>query len=155
MYKASSELIKARKPHTHYVVEQVFVKQIGGGIANQCFQNATDDDLLAKGNKVVSGWIVNAYDKERNSTAIVQHWWNIDSSGNYFDVTPDVDGTMEYIIDIDIVAYGQENFDNLENLVALSLLFQNNEFFSVEQINGSLITKPIASLATPNLFQFS
>jgi hypothetical protein len=155
MYKAASELVKARQPYTEYIVEQVFVKQLGGGIANQCFQNATDDELLAKGNKVVSGWIVNAYDKANNSTEIVQHWWNIDSNGNYFDLTPDVDGTMEYIIDTDIVAYGQENFDNLDNLVALSLLYKDNQFFSVEKNNGQLTIKPIISLATSNLFQFS
>ncbi len=153
MYKATRELIKIRQPHTKYVLEQVFVKQVGGGVANQCFQNATDDSLLEKGNKVVSGWVVNAYDSERNSTAIVQHWWNIDSNGNYFDITPDVDSTLEYVVDSGISEYGQDNYDNLDNLVAISLLFQNGDFFGVEAVDGNLITKPLPSLATENLFQ--
>ena len=46
MYKATRELIKARQPHTDYVVEVVSVKQIGGGVLNQCFQNSTDDEML-------------------------------------------------------------------------------------------------------------
>ena len=155
MYKATRELIKARQPHTKYVLEQVFVKQVKGGIPNQCFQNATDDDLLAKGNKVVSGWVINPYDSERNSTAIVQHWWNIDSNGNYFDTTPDVDATLEYVVDSGISEYGQDNYDALDNLVALSLLFQNGEFFGVEAVDGNLITKQLPSLETSNLFQFT
>lgn len=155
MYKATRELIKARQQFTDYVVEQVFVRQVGGGIENECFENATNDDLLEKGNKVVSGWIVNAYDGVRNSTAIVQHWWNIDSTGNYFDTTPNLDATMEYVIDVEIVSYGQDNFDDLDNLVAMSLLFKDGEFFAVEKIDGKLQTKSIASLATANLFQFT
>jgi hypothetical protein len=153
MYKATREFIKARQPHTKYVLEQVFVKQVGGGVANQCFQNATDDSLLEKGNKVVSGWLINAFDNERNSTAIVQHWWNIDGNGNYFDMTPDVDGALEYVVDSGISEYGQDNYDDLDNLVALSLLYQNGEFFGVEAVDGNLITKPLPSLATINLFQ--
>ena len=153
MYKATRELIKTRQPYTKYVLEQVFVKQVGGGIANQCFQNATDESLLAKGNKVVSGWVVNAYDSERGSTAIVQHWWNIDTNGNYFDITPDVDGALEYVVDSEISEYGQDNFDELKNLVAISLLFQNGDFFGVEKVDGKLITKALPSLATENLFQ--
>lgn len=154
MFKSTRELIKARQPHTDYVVEVVAVKQESGGIPNQCFQNATDDRMLMKGNKVVSGWIVNPYDSSANSTAIVQHWWNIDANGNYFDTTPSNGVIFEYVIDCDVSAYGQENFDNLENLVALSLLYKNGEFFSVEIINGNLNLIKIKSLATKNLFEF-
>lgn len=149
MYKATRELIKARQPHTDYVVEVVSVKQVGGGIANQCFQNATDDEMLAKGNKVVSGWVVNPYDSLRNSTAIVQHWWNIDAEGNYFDTTPALDSKLEYVIDCEIAGCGQDNFDKLDNLVALSLLLKDNKFYGVDE---ELNTRSIASLATKNLF---
>ncbi len=154
MYKATRELIKARQPHTKYIVEQVFVRRDGGGVKNQCFQNATDDEMLKNGNKVVSGWIVNEFDSDKKSTAIVQHWWNVDANGNYFDITPGVDAAMEYVIDTSIVEYGQNNFDNLNNLVALSLLFKDGKFYSVENINGELTMKPLPSLATQNLFQF-
>jgi hypothetical protein len=149
MYKATRELIKARQPHTDYVVEVVSVQQIGGGIANQCFQNATDDEMLAKGNKVVSGWVVNPYDSLRNSTAIIQHWWNIDKDGNYFDITPTLNRKLEYVIDSEIADYGQKNFDKLNNLVALSLLLKDNKFYSVDE---TLSVNVIASLSTENLF---
>lgn len=149
MYRATRELIKSRQPHTNYVVEVVSVKQVGGGVANQCFQNATDDEMLTKGNKVVSGWVVNPYDSHRNSTAIIQHWWNIDAEGNYFDTTPALDSKLEYVIDCEIAGFGQNNFDQLDNLVGLSLLFKDNKFFGVDE---KLNTRSIVSLATKNLF---
>lgn len=152
MYKATRELIKARQPHTNYLVEVVSVKQIGGGLPNQCFQNATDDDMLAKGNKVVSGWIVNPYDRERSSTAIVQHWWNIDGNGVYFDITPNNGNQIEYVVDCEISEYGQTNYDELSNLVALSLLLKDDKFYGVdENLNLNLLS----SLATKNFFIFS
>ena len=153
MYKATRELIKARQPFTKYVIEQVFVKFIGGGVPNQCFQNATDDALLEQGNKVVSGWVINAFDNERKSTAIVQHWWNIDSNGNYFDTTPGVDPSLEYVVDTSIVEYGQDNFDDLKNLVAISLLFKDGKFYGVDEIDGNLSTIKLSSLNTKNLLR--
>ena len=156
MYKATRALIKARQPHTEYVLEQVFVKKTNDGIANQCFQNATDDALIAKGNKVVSGWVVNAYDTNTNSTAIVQHWWNIDGAGNYFDTTPNVGETLEYIVDTDIVVYGQENYDELKNLVVVSLLYQNDSFSYVKKDSSdNLVTLPLSSFETKVLFDLS
>jgi hypothetical protein len=152
MYKATRELIKARQIHTDYVVEVVPVKQVGGGIANQCFQNATNDEMLSKGNKVVSGWIVNAYDRLRDTTAIIQHWWNINAEGNYFDITPGLDPNVEYVIDCEIAAFGQDNFDSLDNLVALSLLLKDGKFFGVDE-NLNII--PIISLSTKNLFELN
>lgn len=149
MYKATRSLIKARQPHTNYVVEVVAVKQVGGGAANQCFQNATDDSLLAKGNKVVSGWVVNPYDKFKNSTAIVQHWWNINSDGIYFDTTLSGSVDLEYVIDSELADFGQVNLDRLSNLVALSLLLKDDSFFGVHE---NLNTESLSSLATHNLF---
>jgi hypothetical protein len=153
MYKATREFIKARQPFTKYVIEQVFVRKDGGGVANQCFQNATDDALLEQGNKVVSGWVVNAFDNERKSTAIIQHWWNIDGNGNYFDTTPGVDAGLEYVVDTSIVEYGQDNFDDLKNLVAISLLLKDGEFYGVDEIDGNLITTKLPSLDTKILFR--
>lgn len=152
MYKATRQLIKVRQPYTNFVVEVVPVKQVGGGVANQCFQNASDDEMLSKGNKVVSGWIVNPYDSIRNSTAIVQHWWNIDSAGNYFDTTPGVELKLEYVIDSELAEFGQVNFDKLSNLVALSLLLKDNVFFGVDE---KLTLKSLSSLTTKNLFDLS
>ncbi len=149
MYRATRELIKARQPHTDYVLEVVSVKKLGGGEANQCFQNATDDEILSQGNQVVSGWIVNPFDSFRNSTAIVQHWWNIDKAGNYFDTTPINDVQQDYVVDSDIGIFGQANFDKLSNLVALSLLLKENKFYGVDE---KLSLQSLPSLATTNLF---
>lgn len=152
MYRATRELIKARQLHTDYVVEVVTVKKMGGGEANQCFQNATDDEMLSQGNKVVSGWIVNSFDSINRSTAIVQHWWNIDKNGNYFDTTPIDDDQKEYVVDCDIAAFGQANFDELSNLVAISLLFKDNKFYGV---NDKISIQSLPSLATANLFNLT
>jgi len=152
MFKATRELIKARQPHTKYVLEVVIVKQLGSGLPNKCFQNATDDKLLALGNKVVSGWVVATFDSHRQSTAIVQHWWNIDENGVYFDTTPNIEQNYEYVIDTELCDFGQQNIDNLDNLVSTSLLYQHGIFYGVENQNGSLVTKPLTSLSTANLF---
>lgn len=55
MYKATRQLIAARQKHTRFIVEPVKVHNIGGGRANDCFNNATDEIDAAKSVKVVGG----------------------------------------------------------------------------------------------------
>ena len=96
--------------------------------------------------------MVNPYDSLTDSTAIIQHWWNIDVNDNYFDTTSGGSGRLEYVVDCDICDFGQSNYESLENLVALSLLLKNNKFYSV---TNSLESKPLASMATRNLFDLT
>lgn len=151
MYKATRELIKARQPYSEYIIEVVSVRQIMGGVANKCFQNATSDALLAAGNQAVSGWIVSQYCKTKNSTEITHHWWNVDKFGRYFDTTPGV-SDIQYVVDSRLAEFGQEHYENLTNLVACSLLYKNNKFYKVKNTAGGLVFAELASLETSLLF---
>lgn len=82
MYKATREFIKARQPHAKHVVEVATgIRKIGGGVEAKCFNNAQNQIDHSKGIHIVSGWLVNRYDKDADLTAIIQHWWNADKSG--------------------------------------------------------------------------
>ena len=153
MFKATRELIKARQTHTDFVVEVVSVKQIGGGFVNDCFNNACTYLENSKDTRVVSGWLVNKFDTKSNSTAIIQHFWNVDVlSGEYIDTTPLIPSEVEYVIDVDISIYGQEHFDDINNCVGSSLLFKDGKFKTVDLIEGRLVEKNISKLITENLF---
>jgi len=152
MFKVTRELIKARQLYSYYELELVSVQQLGTGVANQCFQNATDDALLLAGNKVVSGWVVFPFDVKHQSTAVVQHWWNIDSAGQFFDLTPGVPSDVEYIVDQDIIEYGNKHYEALTNMVASSLEYRNGVFYRIVNTNSSLLSVPIPNLSTENLF---
>jgi hypothetical protein len=65
------------------VVETDHVRQLGTKPKIRCFQNATDDDLLAQGYKAVSGWLIGPYCTTIKSTEIIAHWWNIDPTGTH------------------------------------------------------------------------
>lgn len=127
MYKATRQLIAARQKHAYYVVEPVKVQNIGGGRANDCFNNATDANEADKSVKVVGGWLVAPYCKTTNSTEIVSHFWN-SKDGVFFDTTPGITSDYEYVIDMDLVVYGQQNYDGLDNLVCSSLLLRDGTF---------------------------
>ena len=153
MFKATRELIKARQPHTDYVVEKVFVKSIKGGIANKCFENACDYDENHPGSKTVSGWIVNKFDERTNSTAIIQHFWNITPDGDFIDSTPNIEEDVEYVIDTEITAFGQENYDYIDSCVCSSLLYQKNQFYLVDTIDYISTIKPVKLITNLALFQ--
>lgn len=154
MYKATRDFIKARQQHSKYVVEKVSVKQVGGGKANDCFNNACDTIDRSKGIKHTSGWIVGKFNKFKNSTEIIQHFWNVDKDGNHFDTTPLIGSDVEYVIDCEINAYGQQNYDEVDSCVASSLLLKDGKFVAVDIAeNGRLIFRNIESLSTNNLFK--
>lgn len=152
MYKATRELIKARQPYTDYIVEVVAVKKIGGGVANECHENSANEVEKGVDAKAVSGWLVNPFDKNTNSTAIIQHWWNIDVHGVFYDTTPGIDDELQYVIDIEIAAYGNQATEELDDYVAASLLLQDGKFYAVKKIYGELKTRELPSLETKNLF---
>ena len=154
MYKATRDLIKNRQKYSKYLIEKVLVKQIGGGEANECFDNAYDMLDHSNGIKMTSGWLVGKFNKYTNSTEIVQHYWNIDKFGNYFDTTPRIGPHFEYVIDCEISCYSQQNYEQVDSCVASSLLLKDGEFLAVDtNDNGSLIFRKIESLDTKNLFE--
>jgi len=152
MYKATRKLIQNRQPLSKYVIERVQVKQVGGGKANDCFANACDQIDRSKGITIVSGWIVGSYDKYRNSTEIVQHFWNADRERRYFDTTPFIGNDVEYVIDTDICNFGQKRFHDIDSCVASSLLLRDDKFLAVDLDEGGLILRNIENLSMEELF---
>jgi hypothetical protein len=152
MYRATRELIKKRQMHTNYMVEVVSVVKIGGGDANDCFNNACAYQEKNKRCGFVSGWLVNKYDPISNSTAILQHFWNINEEGVFVDTTPNIESDCEYVIDADISIYGQEHYDEINNCVCSSLWLKDGRFKTVDLIEGKLVENEISELKTENLF---
>ncbi len=155
MYKATRKLIQARQALSKYVIEKVQIEQIGGGKANACFDNACDQIDRSRGITIVSGWIVGAYDIYKNSTEIVQHFWNADRNGRYFDTTPMIGKDVEYVVDTDICHYGQERYDDVESCVASSLLFKNDKFLAVDFNSGRINFRNIEKLSMEELFDIA
>ena len=154
MYKATRDFIKARQQFSKYVIEQVSVRQADGGKPNDCFNNACGTIDRAKGIKITSGWIVGKYNKFTNSTEIIQHFWNVDKDGNHFDTTPLFGSEVEYVIDCEINAYGQQHYDDVDSCVASSLLLKNGKFVAVDAAqNGCLVYRNIDDLSTEKLFE--
>jgi hypothetical protein len=152
MFKATRELIKARQAHTDFVVEVVSVKQVDGGRANDCFNNACEYQEKNKGCGFVSGWLVNKYDSMSNSTAILQHFWNVNEQGFFVDTTPLIEAEYEYVIDVDLSIYGQKHYDEINNCVCSSLWFRDGKFKTVDLIDGKLERNNITQLTNENLF---
>jgi hypothetical protein len=155
MYKATRKLIQARQQLSKYVIETVQVEKIGGGKANACFDNAFDQIDRSKGITIVSGWIVGSYDKYKNSTEIVQHFWNADRQGRYFDTTPLIRDDVEYVVDTDICHYGQEHYEEIDSCVAASLLFKDDRFLAVDLEDGQLNFRNIKKLSMDELFDIA
>jgi hypothetical protein len=153
MYKATREFIKARQPHAKFTVEVITgVRKIGGGIDGKCYSNAHNQINADEGIQIVSGWLVNKYDKKANLTAIIQHWWNVDKNG-FFDTTPNVSDHFEYVIDMDLAAYVSEHDDKIANYVAYSLMLKNGVFSVVDMNEHDVLNLPIESLTTEFLYK--
>ncbi len=150
--KATRKLIKERQRFARYKLEIVCVKQLSGGIANDCFGNAYIERKRNSGARIVSGWVVEPFDKSRNITEIVQHWWNVDADGKHFDTTPNIVANSQYVTDTEICVYGQENYDKIESCVASSLLLLNDRFLLVNKINEHLQYKQTKDLSNECLF---
>jgi hypothetical protein len=152
MFKVTRELIKARQIHTKYMMKVVSVKQIGGGRRNDCFGNACDYKEKNKRNHVVSGWLVNKYDPLSNSTEIIQHFWNFNEDGFLIDTTPINASEYEYVLDVDILIYGQMHYDHISSCVCSSLWFKDGKFDTVDLVDGEIIKNSINELTDENLF---
>ena len=133
MYRATRDFMSARQKFTEFKLSiPTNVKRIGGGKANDCFGNSVAfvEEGKANGIKYVSlsGWLVQPYNKEKNSTSIIQHWWNGDSLGNHFDTSPLINDNEEYVLDFALYEYSRINFEKIKSNVAMSLLYQNGIF---------------------------
>ena len=149
MYKATREFIKARQPFAKFgVVHIPSVKKVGGGELNKCFENALAAIDRVRGITIVSGWIVEAYDSKNEHTALMQHWWNADKSGNHFDTSPGIGNQCEYVIDMDLSIYTKENFDSIKSNVSLNLLYKNGAYSTVDLSTDDLVITPIDALKT-------
>jgi len=113
------------------------------------------DKGKAEGNKFValSGWLVQPYDKEKNCTAIIQHWWNGDSLGNHFDTTPLISGNEEYVLDYALYEFSRTNFERIKSNVAMSLLYQNGSF-EILKDPETMEFVPVSNLKTEVLFRY-
>jgi hypothetical protein len=152
MYKATRSLIQARQKFSKYVIQLVEVKNLGGGQANQCFQNACSKVDRAKGITIVSGWIVDTYNVLDDCTEITQHWWNADSQGNHFDTTPIIGNGFEYVIDVSIAVYGRVNYEQITSCVSSNLLLKNNIFYAVNVKGKKIVIRDIADVSNDSLF---
>jgi hypothetical protein len=157
MYRATRDFIAARQKHTSYKLQTPQVKRIGGGEAGKCFENATAvvDAGKAKGEKYValSGWLVQPYDKKKNLTAIIQHWWNGDSQGNQFDTSPLINDAEEYVLDFELYEFSRTNFSRIKSNVAMNLLYKNGKFELLID-TGAMLFLPIEELKTERLFKY-
>jgi hypothetical protein len=156
MYRATREFILARQKHTSWKLTTPKVSQIGGGEPNRCFENAVKvmKASEASDNKqiVMTGWIVQPFDKVNKCTAIIQHWWNADLAGNQYDTTllPD---KSEYVHDIGLAEYHGKNLDRIDGNLAMSLLYQDGRFERLVDFEA-MVFQPLNELRTDLLFKY-
>jgi hypothetical protein len=157
MFKATRDFITARQKFTKYkLIALNNVKLVGGGEANKCLENATDIVEAGKAKGIayyaISGWIVQRFNKEQNHTGIIQHWWNRDSEGNYFDTTPAYSFEGEYVIDLALYEYSRLNLEKIRSNVGYSLLYKNGKFELLRD-DKNMIFEDIPDLRTELLFE--
>lgn len=117
-------------------MRNVYVKEILQGMwalncylsRSECFDNSVALYGTMRGSRFVSGWLVNKYDAHNKVTAIIRHWWVQDVNGKFFDSTPNMTNDYQYVQDMDIFWYGQNNLNEIENRVAMSLMFKENTY---------------------------
>ena len=110
MSKVIKLFIKNRSAILKHRIGEIAIENMGTGIANTCVKNAFDVNLLGNG-KIVSGWLIGKTNEENSSCVIHPHFWNIDTLGNYFDITPFENGIFTYVIDQELAIYDQKNLE--------------------------------------------
>ena len=101
----------------------------------------------------MSGWLVQPYDKEKNCTAIIQHWWNVDSTGRHFDTSPFVATGEEYVMDFDLYEFSREHFERIKSNVTMSLLLKNGKFSILTDADSMRFTD-VSELRTELFFNY-
>ena len=158
MYKATRDFIAERQKCTEFKLSiPSFVKKIGGGEPNKCFENSLEFVKEGKVNGIkyvcLSGWLVQPFNKEKNSTAIIQHWWNGDNQGNHYDTSPLINDNEEYVLDYALYEFSNLNIEKIKSNVAMSLLYQNGKFELLTNFK-TMEFSPIKELRTELLFKY-
>ena len=137
MYMATRTFIAERQKFCESKLSVVPVKKLGSGKLNDCTNNALDATEEGDEVRTVTGWLVHPYDAIKNATEIVQHWWNMNSDGSYFDTSPNIGDDCEYVKDMDLIYYFFKNTENIDNNVALSLVLSDGIFIGVDEDKSS------------------
>ena len=81
MYRATRELIKERSRFCdRFRPKLVKMHWVENGEAHSCFSNTLNakvKDVNNSGsqeNPIISGWMVHAYNRQHDTTEIIQHW---------------------------------------------------------------------------------
>jgi hypothetical protein len=151
MLKATSLLITHRQEFSKSTVKVVKVEKIGGGNANECFNNALVQIDKDKSLKIASGWVVL---KVGEAFSFLPHFWNSDAQGNYFDTTPhSYEGV--YVLDIELLKFGQKHIKNIKSRVVCPIVLKNGVWHSIAADDSVEPYKILTSLHPKNLFEFS
>ena len=168
MYRVTRELIKERERFcTQFKPNLIKMHWAETGELNRCFTNALaakNKDVNGSGSKenpIISGWMVHVYNRQNNTTEIIQHWWNFDPILKiYFDTTPlDADvnaSSLEFVEDIELFEFGRSIKSEIETYVGKPLVFMGNKWFTSEftSIKGELKLTELKDLSYPNLLYY-
>jgi len=164
MYKATRLLIDERQKHSKYKLENIAVNIVPIGEPNKCHHNTfefQEKEVLKTGCRrsiPVSGWLVGKYNKTKDETEIIQHWWNIDSvTKQHFDTTPITDGTKhgecEYVTDFEISMWGNDNYEEIDSNVCNSLCLRTGKWVLINRNeDGKFFQNVTDKLTVQNLF---
>lgn len=154
MYEATKHFIETRAPFCDLKPKFIeSVEQVEGGITTKCFDNALTLSKKIRGSRFVSGWVVNKYDTDNNLTAILQHWWVQDMTGKCYDSTPNMEN-YDYVQDMDIFWFGERNFEKIKSQVTMNLMYKENMYWLVEQVEPEFVAHPISDLKTERFFRY-
>jgi hypothetical protein len=130
-------LIAARKEISNYPIINVAVSNVGGGIANECLDNA-QTAKEENGWTLISGWIVGEYNKEDDSTEIIQHWWN-QNGDVHIDTTPLVHNNFEYVWDFEVAITALQSQKAGGNNILRSLLLKGGKWYAAHKENSVVV----------------
>ena len=165
MYRVTRELIKERERFcTQFKPNLIKMHWAGNGEAHRCLTNALavkSKDFNNSGsteNPVISGWMVHAYNRQNDTTEIIQHWWNFDPILKmHFDTTPlDTEvnaSSLEFVEDRELFEFGRSIMSEIKTHVGKPLVFMNKQWFSSEMtsVTGQLKLTKLKDLSHRNL----
>jgi len=108
MLRATREFIKARQPHTDFVVGTMPVRPYERPVHRWDIEDAVRDEVRRdEAWRAVIGWRVYGYDAEQDLTRFEPWWWIIDQDLRAWDIDPDP-AVQEYIMDQALAVYNRD-----------------------------------------------